>query len=86
MNPASIERLLRTFFFAFGVDKDVIEIHHHKDVKFFHQDLINIALESGQYIGQSKRHYLILEIAIADFENYLLLITFSNSHLMLGIG
>ena len=33
------------FAFALGIDKDVIEIHYHKNIELLCQDLINIALE-----------------------------------------
>ena len=73
------------FDFAFGVDKDVIDVYYHKNVKVFCQDLVNIALEYGRYISQSKRHYLVLEIAIAGHEGCLLFIAFLNPHLIVGI-
>lgn len=43
-------------------------------------------MESGWCIGQFKRDYLILEKAIADFENHLSLIAFLNSHPMISIS
>ena len=39
------------FSLALGVDKDVIEVHHHKNVELFRQDLVDIILEHSQYIG-----------------------------------
>ncbi len=74
------------FSFAFGVDVDVIEIYNHKNVKLLCQNLVDIAVESGRCIGQSKRHYLVLEMAIAGSEGCLLFIVFSDPHLMVGIG
>ena len=74
------------FAFAFDVDEDVIEVYYHKNVKFFCQNLINIALKRGQCIDQSKKHHLVLEIAIAVSESCFLFIAFSDSHLMIDIG
>ncbi len=74
------------FSFTFGVDEDVIKVHYYENIKLLCQDLIDIALESGQYIGQSKRHHLVLEIAIAGLEGYFLFIAFFDPHLMVGIS
>ena len=74
------------FAFTFSIDKDVIKIHNHKNVKLFCPNLINIALERGRCVGQSKRHYLVLEMAIAGPEGHLLFIAFPDSHLIVGIG
>ena len=37
------------FAFAFGVNKDVIEIYYYKTIKFLYQDFIDVALEYGRY-------------------------------------
>ena len=74
------------FSFAFTVDEDLIEIHYHKDVKFVRQNLVNVALERGQYIGQSKRYYLVLKVAIASFESYLPFIAFLDLHSIVSIS
>ena len=71
--------------FAFDVNEDVIEIHYHKNVEFVCQDLV-IALERDQCVGQSKRHHLVLEIVIADFEGYFLFIAFFDPYPMIGIN
>ena len=73
------------FAFAFGVDEDVIKIHYYKNVKLFCQDLVDIALEHGQCVSQSKRYYLVFEMAIAGPESRFLFITFPNPHLIVGI-
>ncbi len=74
------------FAFAFGIDENVIKVHYHKNVEHLCQDLIDVALEHGRYIGQSKRHHLVLEIAIAGPEDYHPFIVFPDPHLMIGIG
>ena len=74
------------FAFAFGIDKDVIEVHYHKNVKLLYQNLMNIALERGRYIGQSKKHHLVLKMAIASLKSYLPSVSFFNCYLMIGIG
>ncbi len=74
------------FTFAFDIDEDVIKIHNHKNFELLCQKLINIALERGRYIGQSKRYHLVLEIAIAGPEGGFPFMAFSNLHLMIGIS
>ena len=73
------------FAFALGIDKNVIKVHYYKNIELFCQDLIDIALEYGQCIGQSKKHYLVFEMAITSPESHFLFITFPNPHLMVGI-
>ena len=72
--------------FIFGVDDNIIEVHYHKNVKILCQDLVDIVLKCSRYIGQSKKHHLVLEMAIAALEDRFLFIAFSDLHLMVGIG
>ncbi len=73
------------FTFALGVDKDVIKIHYHKNVKLLYQDLVDIALKHGRCVGQSKRYHLVLKIAILSLEGHLPFIAFFDPHSMVGI-
>ena len=59
-----------------GVDKNVIEVNNDKDIEFLGQDLVNIALKASWYVGQPKRHYLVLEVAVSSPEGCLLFIAF----------
>ena len=81
-----MHRLDVAFFFVFGVDKDIIQIHNNKDIKRFRKDLIDIALEYCRNVGQFKKYYLILEMTVSSPESSFLLISFVNSHPMIGIG
>ncbi len=74
------------FSFAFGINEDVIKIHYHKDIELLCQGLVDIALESGRYFGQSKRYHLVLKVAIAGFEGYFSFIVFFDPHLIIDIG
>ena len=82
----SLNSLYVLFAFAFGIDKDIIKVHYYKNIELFYQNLIDVALERGRYVYQSKRHYLVLKIAIADLEGCLSLIVFSDPHFMVDIG
>ncbi len=73
------------FALALSVDEDIIEIHYYENVELLGQDLIEVTLEHGRYVGQSKRHDLVLEMAIAGPEGRLPFIAFLDLHLMVGI-
>ncbi len=74
------------FALVLSVDEDIIEIYYYKNVEFLSKDLVDVTLKRGRYIGQSKRHDLVLEMAIAGPEGRLLFITFSDPNLIVGIG
>ena len=74
------------FVFVFGINKDVIKVHYYKNIELPYQDFINIALEHDQCIGQSKKHYLVLKMALAALESHLLFITFPDPHSIVGVG
>ena len=70
---------------AFGVDENVIKIHYHKIVKLLYQNLVDITLKRVRYIGQSKKHDRVLEMAIVGLESRFLFVAFFDSHPMVGI-
>ncbi len=74
------------FALVLSIDEDVIKIHYYEDVKLFGQNLIDITLKRGRYVGQSERHDLVLEMAVAGVEGRLPFVTFPDPHLMIGIG
>ena len=74
------------FAFIFGVDKNIIQIHNDKNIEFFCEDLIDVALEYCRSAGQSKRHYLIFEVAVSGPKSSFPLIFFANSHPLIGTG
>ncbi len=74
------------FSFALNIDENIIKVYNNKNIELFYQDHVDIAPESDKYINQSKKHYLVLEIAITSFKNYLLFITFSDPHLKISIS
>ena len=74
------------FSLIFIIDEDFIKIYYHKDVEFLNQNLVDVALECGQYGGQSKKYYLVLKMAITGHEGRFLFIFFSNLHSMISIS
>ncbi len=74
------------FAFVLDVDEDIIKIHYNKNVELLCQDLVDVALECGWCVGQSKKHHLVLEMAIAGLEGRLSFVSFLNPYSMVGIG
>ena len=51
-----------------GIDEDIIWINDDENIKLFGQDLIDITLETGWCVGEPKRHYLVLKVAVLSLE------------------
>ena len=67
-----------------GVDEDVIEVNNDEDIELLGQDLVNVALEAGRGVGQPKRHYLVLEVAVSSPESRLPFIALFYPHPMVS--
>ena len=74
------------FTFPFDIDKDIIKVYYYENIKLLCQDLIDVALEYDWYIGQSKKHHLVLEIAIAAPKGRFPFIVFHDPHLIVGVS
>ncbi len=74
------------FALTFSIDEDVIEIHYHENVELLGQEFVDITLKCDRCVGQSKRHDLILEIAIAGPEGRFSFIAFPDPYSIIGIG
>ncbi len=74
------------FALTFSVDEDVIEIYYYEDVELLGQDLVDVTLKRGRCVGQSERHNLVLEMAVAGLEGRLLFVAFSDPHSMVDVG
>lgn len=66
------------------MNQDIIQLYHHKDVKLFGKDLIDISLKAGQDIRQPKRYYLVFEVPISSLKDGFLFINFLNSYLIVN--
>ncbi len=62
-----------------------VQVYNNKNIKLFYQDLVDISLKCGWCNSQSKKHYLVLEIAIAGFKSCFLILIFSNLYLIISI-
>ena len=74
------------FTLAFSINENIIKVHYHKNVELLCQDLADIILERGRYVGQSKKHDLVFEVAIASLKGRLLFVPFLNPYSMIGIS
>ena len=74
-----------TLTWILGVNQDVLLVDDDKDVKLLGQDFIDVALEGGRSIGETKRHNLVLKVTIPGLKSRLLLITFSYLHSMIFV-
>ena len=69
-----------TLINIFGVNRIVIELYDSKNIKFFCQNFFDITLKADEVVAKSKRHDLVLEIAVPHLECCFPLITHLNSH------
>ena len=67
-----------------GVNEDVIKVNNDKDIEFLSHDLVNVALQAGRVVGQPKRHYLVLEVAVSSPESRLPFIALFYPHPMVS--
>ena len=74
------------FSLILSIDKNVIKVYNNKNVKLFHQHLVDIALKYGWYIGQAKKHFLVLKLAVISPEDCLLFIVFLDPYPMISNG
>lgn len=45
-------------------NKNIIKIYDKKNIKLLCQDLFDISLKYGRYIGQFEKYYLIFKVVI----------------------
>ncbi len=74
------------FALTLSVDGDVIEIQYCKNVELLGQDILDLILKRGQCVGQSEKHDLVLEMAVAGPESRLSFIVFPDPHSMVEIS
>ena len=67
------------FFFGVGVDEYVVEVYQYTNIEQVTEDVIHEALESGRCVGESERHYVPFEGAVASPESHLPFIALSDS-------
>lgn len=56
---------------VFYIDQNLIKVYYYNNIEVLYKNLIDIALMSNKCIKQSKKHDLVLKIAISSFKYYL---------------
>ncbi len=67
-----------------SINQDVIQVHYKEDIKFFSENLVDVALKTGGCVRKAEGHYLVLEVAVSGAKNRLAFVTFSNPHSMIS--
>ena len=70
---------------VFDVNQNVIKVYNNKNIKFFYQDFVDIALEACGSIVKIEKYDLVIKIAVPQLQDCFLLVIFSNSHSMICI-
>ena len=77
--------MVSVFFLRVGVDEYVIKVHQYTNIEQVAKDIIHEVLESSGCIGESRRHYVPFEGAIASPESCLPFVALSDSDQMVGV-
>ncbi len=73
-------------FWILSIDQDKIYVDYNKDIKLLSKDLVDIVLKTGGCIRKTKKHYLVLKVALSGMEGRLPLVAFSDFYLIIGTG
>ena len=65
---------------VFNINQNVIKVHNNENIKFFYQNFIDVVLEAGGGVRKTKKHNLVLEIAVPYLEDCFLLVTLLSFH------
>ena len=77
--------MVSVFFLRVGVDEYVVEVYQYTNIEQVAEDVLHEVLESGGCVGESKRHYLPFEGAIASPESHLPFVTLLDLDQMVGM-
>ena len=70
---------------VFALNQNVIEVHNDKNIKFFCKNFIDVALEAAGGVKKTKRHDLVLKMAVPRSDGCFLLVTLPNSYSIICI-
>ena len=74
------------FYFVFREDKDIVKVYYIEYVNIATKGIVNIGLEGGGGIGQTKRHDEVFIVAISRPKGGLPLVSFPYSYLVVGVS
>ena len=75
-----------TISIIFSINQDVIQVYNNKDIKLLRKELVDISLEACWYVCSFERYHLVLEVTVLSSKRGLPLVSFANSHLVIGRG
>ena len=66
------------------IDEDVVQVDNDEDIQLVGHKFVDITLEAGRYIEETKKHNLVLEMTVSSSKSCFLFITFLDFYLMIG--
>ena len=78
--------MLVIFYFAFREDKNIVKVYYIEYINVAIKGTVNIGLEGGGSIGQTKRHDEVFVVTISRSKGGLLLVSFLYSYLIVGVS
>ena len=73
------------FFFVSKENKDIVKVNYIKYVNIITEGIVNIGLEKGRGISQTKGYDEIFVIVISCSKGRFPLVSFTYSNLIIGI-
>ena len=73
------------FFLRLGVNQDIVKVNHAKVIQITGQSQVNISLERGRSVCQSKRQNLIFKMTITRAKSRLLLVSAPDTNPVVGV-
>ena len=74
------------FFFRFGKDKNVVEVNHTKVINEASKGTVDVGLEGGGCIGETKRQNKIFKMTILGPKSSFPFVALMDSDPVIGIS
>ena len=78
--------MLIVFFFRFGKDKNVVEVNHTKVINEASKGMVDVGLEGGGCIGETKRQNKIFKMTVSGPKSSFPFIALTDSDPVVGIS
>ena len=79
-------KVLIVFFFRFGKDKNVVEVNHTKVINKALKGMVDVGLEGGRCIGETKRQNKIFKMTVLGLKSSFPFIALTDSDPVIGIS
>ena len=73
------------FFFRFGKDKNVVEVNHTKVINEALKGMVDVGLEGGGCIGETKRQNKIFKMTVSGLKSSFPFVALTDSNPVVGI-